>query len=714
MGRAFSEFLLYDSAAQFSPQRDSVAKSLSLQSSGGLDDINERNSAVTFRRSLSSALSSSSQGSPLEDLDTLGDVFIWGEGIGDGLLGGAVHRIRKSSASRMDALFPKVLESNLVLDTLKISCGSKHAVLVTKQGEIFSWGEGSGGRLGHGVEVDVANPKYISALSGLNIESVSCGEHHTCAVTVSGDLYTWGDGIHNFGLLGHGNEFSHWIPKRVRGQMEGMHVSVVSCGPWHSAAVTSTGLLFTFGDGTFGALGHGDRCSTSFPREVETLKGLRTERVSCGVWHTAAVVEITSEPSSCNSSSTGNLFTWGDGKKGQLGHGDEESRLVPSCVAVLNNKNFCQVACGHSITVALTVQGKVYTMGSAKYGQLGSPGSPGKLPICIEEEISNNFIEEIACGSHHVAILSSKSEVYTWGKGTNGQLGHGDIDDRHTPTLVKALKDKQVKSVVCGSNFTAVICLHKKVCVADRYMCSGCHAPFNFRRNRHNCYNCGLVFCKACSSKKSLKASLAPNMNKPYRVCEVCFAKLNKAVETRSSLGPPKVTSGNTHVSFGETKDQETSDVKSHGLLSRLSSFDSFRQLSRRHSKKSRKHDLNSGHVSPIQNGSFRRESSYTSNSSTSIYEGSQKISPSLPGSTVNSLTSSPVSMKSSPHSMSPASSLAALSYSDVVLHDSKRSNDNLSKEISILREKVSSLRLQKWLSWCFCSSKRHPCMPFF
>ncbi|KAL0385759.1 UNVERIFIED_CONTAM: PH, RCC1 and FYVE domains-containing protein 1 [Sesamum radiatum] len=64
---------------------------------------------------------------------------------------------------------------------------------------------------------------------------------------------------------------------------------------------------------------------------------------------------------------------------------------------------------------------------------------------------------------------------------------------------------------------------------ADNSSCSGCHVPFNFIRKRHNCYNCGLVFCKACSSRKSLKASLAPSTNKPYRVCDDCFTKLQKA-----------------------------------------------------------------------------------------------------------------------------------------------------------------------------------------
>ncbi|KAL7192137.1 hypothetical protein ACSBR2_024057 [Camellia fascicularis] len=679
LGRAFSDVVTYSASAQCYPQTDSIGSSLSSLSSVGLDNIDGRCSADSLRISLSSAISSSSQGSSLDDLDALSDVFIWGEGTGDGLLGGGMHRVGKSPAARMDALLPKVLESATMLNAQNVACGSKHAVLVTKQGQIFSWGEGLGGRLGHGVEIDVSNPKLISTLSGLNTELVACGEYHTCAVTISGDLYTWGDASHNFGLLGHGSEVGHWTPRKLCGQMKGMHVSSVSCGPWHIAAVTMVGQLFTFGDGTFGALGHGDHNSTSVPREVETLKGLRTVKVSCGFWHTAAVVEVITEPAS-SGSSTKKLFTWGDGDKGQLGHGDSDARLVPSCVAFLDNKNFCQVACGHSITIVLTTSGRVYTMGSADYGQRGYPGSADKLPTCVEGKIRYNYIEEISCGSHHVAVLSSKSEVYTWGKGANGQLGHGDNNDRNTPTLVEALRDKQVKNVVCGSNFTAAICLHKWVCHVDNSTCSACHSPFNFRRKRHNCYNCGLVFCKACSSRKSLKASLAPNTKKPYRVCDGCFTKLKVAMESGSTCRIPRIPSG-IYQNSRAVEEKETLDSKSLSLLSTLSSFDSFKQASSQNFKKNRKSDSNNGHTSPFSTGSVQCGSSCTSN----IFESTA----SLP----SSRTVSPVSINSSPcHSVSIASAFAAFSYPAISIDDSKQKNDGLKEEMAILSSQVEDL----------------------
>ncbi|KAK8455172.1 hypothetical protein SEVIR_4G096600v4 [Setaria viridis] len=443
-------------------------------------------------------------------------------------------------------------------------------MLVTKQGEIYSWGEESGGRLGHGVDADVCHPKLISALSGITIESVACGEFHTCAVSFCGDLYTWGDGTHYSGVLGHGNDTAHWIPKKVCGPLEGLHISSVSCGPWHTVIVTSLGQLFTIGDGVFGALGHGDRLSTNIPREVNSLKGMRVLRAACGAWHTAAIVEVVDF---LDPVAAAKLFTWGDGDKGQLGHVDREARFIPACVASLLEPNFGLVACGHDTTVALSTSGQLYTMGSNAFGQLGNPKSDGKLPTLVGGIISNSFIEEIACGSHHIAALTSKAEVYTWGWGANGRLGHGDSVDRNTPTIVEVLKDKQVKSVVCGADFTAAVCLHKCASSLDQSVCSGCHLQFGFRRKRHNCYNCGLVFCKACSSRKSMKASLAPNSFKPCRVCDECYTKLSTVADGKN-LKNSGLLEGIPHQLPKEATDP---DKTLRSRLSKLLTCDSFK-----------------------------------------------------------------------------------------------------------------------------------------
>ncbi|CAL9037011.1 PH, RCC1 and FYVE domains-containing protein 1-like [Musa acuminata AAA Group] len=697
LDKSFSEVVSYEVPPKSFFPSDSVTESLHSLSSGCSDSINGHTRVIAtdvFRVSLSSAVSSSSQGSGHDDGDALGDVFIWGEGTGNGFLGGGNLGLGSYSVIKMDSLVPKALESAVILDVQNVSCGGKHAALVTKQGEIYTWGEESGGRLGHGVKTDVSQPRLVDALVNMNIELVACGEHHTCAVTLSGDLYTWGDGTSTLGLLGNGNEMSHWLPKMVSGPLEGIHVSSVSCGPWHTAVVTSSGQLFTFGDGTFGVLGHGDRRSISVPREVGSLRGLRTVRAACGVWHTAAVVEVISGNSSSSNCSSGKLFTWGDGDKGRLGHGDKENRLVPTCVAALVEPNFCQVACGHSLTVSLTTSGHVYTMGSAVYGQLGNPQSDGKLPVRVEGKLLKNFVEEISCGAYHVAVLTSRTEVYTWGKGANGRLGHRDTDDRNSPTLVEALKDKQVRNVVCGTNFTAAICIHKWVSGVDQSMCSGCRLPFNFKRKRHNCYNCALVFCHSCSNKKSLRASMAPNPHKPYRVCDNCFIKLSKPLETDSSSHSAASKRGNMIQGFSDMIEEDKLNPRSNVQIHRFSSMESFKQMESGFSKRNKKFEFISSRISPIPNGTawwgvLNISKSFNPASGTS----KKFFSASVPGSRIVSRATSPVSRRASPpRSTTPNPTLQGLTSLRTILDSSKSATASISQEVLKLRAQVANL----------------------
>ncbi|KAK4387394.1 PH, RCC1 and FYVE domains-containing protein 1 [Sesamum angolense] len=612
-----------------------------------------------FRVSVSSAPSTSSHGSAQDDCDVLGDVYIWGEVICDNSVKVGPEKNASFIGTRADVLLPKPLECNVVLDVHHIACGVRHSALVTRQGEVFSWGEESGGRLGHGVGKDVTQPRLLESLSFLSVDFVACGEFHTCAVTMAGELYTWGDGTHNAGLLGHGTDVSHWIPKRISGPLEGLQVAAVTCGPWHTALITSMGQLFTFGDGTFGVLGHGNRETVSHPREVESLSGLRTIAVACGVWHTAAVVEVIVTQSSASFSS-GKLFTWGDGDKNRLGHGDKEPRLKPTCVPALIDYNFHKIACGHSLTVGLTTSGHVFTMGSTVYGQLGNPQSDGKLPCLVEDKLSGESVEEIACGAYHVAVLTSKNEVYTWGKGANGRLGHGDIEDRKAPTLVESLKDKHVKFIACGSNYSSAICLHKWVSGAEQSQCSACRQAFGFTRKRHNCYNCGLVHCHACSSRKAVRAALAPNPSKLYRVCDSCFAKLSKVAEAGSH------NRRNTYHGFlGKTRIAKQGK-KADTFFSGRSSQASMLQL--RDAVTSTAIDLHRTVPKPI-----------------------------LTHSSVSSRSVSPFSRKPSPpRSATPVPTTSGLSFS-------KSMTDSLKKTNELLNQEVHNLRVQFTVIYLAC-----------
>ncbi|XP_072960079.1 PH, RCC1 and FYVE domains-containing protein 1 isoform X1 [Typha angustifolia] len=646
-------------------------------------------SSDVFRVSISSAPSTSSHGSAQDDCDSLGDVYVWGEVICDNYARSGADKIISSSSGRADFLLPKPLDSNLVLDVHHLACGVRHAALVTKHGEVFTWGEESGGRLGHGVGTDIVHPHLVESLAICNAEFVACGEFHTCAVSMSGELYTWGDGTHNVGLLGHGNNVSHWIPKRVSGPLDGLQVAYVTCGTWHTAVITSAGQLFTFGDGTFGVLGHGNRESISYPREVESLMGLKTIAVACGVWHTAAVVEVIVAQSSASVSS-GKLFTWGDGDKYRLGHGDKDPRLKPTCVPSLIDYNFHKVACGHTLTIGLTTSGRVFTMGSTVYGQLGNHQSDGKIPCSVEDKLASESIVGVACGSYHVAVLTSRNEVFTWGKGANGRLGHGDLEDRKTPTLVEALRDRPVRHIACGANFTAAICQHKWVSGAEQSQCASCRQAFGFTRKRHNCYNCGLVHCHSCSSRKALRAALSPNPGKPYRVCDSCYAKLNKVSDSGGMNNKRNVVARLS----GESKDRfDKADTRAAKAIL-PSNFDMIKNLDTKAAKQGRKTDSFSFIRTP-QIGSLIQLKDIALSGGIDMNKAVPRaVRTSLVQSVNSSRAVSPFSRRPSPpRSATPIPTTYGLSFSKNVADNLKKSNELLKQEVQKLRAQVDNLK---------------------
>ncbi|XWS24993.1 hypothetical protein CRYUN_Cryun27aG0032300 [Craigia yunnanensis] len=660
----------------FHSERSHVASdSTNMQVRGSGSDV--------FRVSVSSSPSTSSHGFAPDDYEALGDVYIWGEVICDNVVKVVADKNANYLNTRADVLLPKPLESNLVLDVHHVACGVKHAALVTRQGEVFTWGEESGGRLGHGVGKDVVQPRLVESLAVTSVDFVACGEFHTCAVTMAGELYTWGDGTHNAGLLGHGTDVSHWIPKRISGPLEGLQVASVTCGPWHTALITSTGQLFTFGDGTFGVLGHGNREKVPYPREVESLSGLRTIAVACGVWHTAAIVEVIVTQSSASVSS-GKLFTWGDGDKNRLGHGDKEPRFKPTCVPALIDYNFHKVACGHSLTVGLTTSGHVFTMGSTVYGQLGNPYADGKIPCLVEDNLSGECVEEIACGAYHVEVLTSSNEVYTWGKGANGRLGHGDVEDRKIPTLVEGLKGRHVKYIACGSNYSAAICLHKWVSGAEQSQCSACRQAFGFTRKRHNCHNCGLVHCHSCSSRKALGAASAPNPGKPYRVCDSCFAKLNKFSEAGNNRRNtvPRLS--------GENKDMlDKAEIRLS--KSATPNMDLIKQLDNKAAKQGKKTETFSL-VRSTQAPPLLQLKDVILSTALDLRWTVPK--PILTPSGVSSRSVSPFSRRPSPpRSATPVPTTSGLSFSKSITDSLKKTNELLNQEVLQLRAQVETLR---------------------
>ena len=153
----------------------------------------------------------------------------------------------------------------------------------------------------------------------------------------------------SFGRLGHGQERDRFTPMIVAA-LRGIKVVQVACGDFHTGAISDQGRLFTWGKGDDGRLGHDSLENELLPRPVQALSSLKIEYVACGYVTTAAVT------------STGDLYTWGGNEKGQLGHGDKDARHTPDLVKALAGQHITQIACATWHTVAITSSFNLFTL----------------------------------------------------------------------------------------------------------------------------------------------------------------------------------------------------------------------------------------------------------------------------------------------------------------------------------------------------------------
>jgi alpha-tubulin suppressor-like RCC1 family protein len=119
----------------------------------------------------------------------------------------------------------------------------------------------------------------VEALSDQVITEVACGCDHTCCVTSTGSIFTWG----KYGT-GHGNgEGIVSLPRLLR-DLSSKDVISVSAHFHTACCVTKAGEVFTWGYGFYGKVGHGNyeaRPDQQNPKRVEALVGVKAIQVSC-------------------------------------------------------------------------------------------------------------------------------------------------------------------------------------------------------------------------------------------------------------------------------------------------------------------------------------------------------------------------------------------------------------------------------------------------
>ena len=84
------------------------------------------------------------------------------------------------------------LSGEYQLQVTDVVCGKEHSLLLTEHGQVFSWGGGSRGQLGHGNLASEEKPKLIMALDGMRIRKIAAGGWHSACISQYDDLYMFG------------------------------------------------------------------------------------------------------------------------------------------------------------------------------------------------------------------------------------------------------------------------------------------------------------------------------------------------------------------------------------------------------------------------------------------------------------------------------------------------------------------------------------------
>uniref|UniRef100_A0A4W3I5X0 X-linked retinitis pigmentosa GTPase regulator n=1 Tax=Callorhinchus milii TaxID=7868 RepID=A0A4W3I5X0_CALMI len=272
--------------------------------------------------------------------------------------------------------------------------------------------------------------------------SICCGDEHTALVTQNGKVYLFGS--NNWGQLGLGTKNPVNKPTCVKA-LKPEKVRLAACGRNHTLVYTEQGNVYAAGGNNEGQLGLGDTEERSAFQQIEFFTDKhKVKQLSAGSNISAALTE------------DGKLFTWGDNSEGQIGLGSESTVNVPHHVDV--GKSISWVSCGYYHSALVTDDGQLYTFGESDNGKLGFPlcqKNNHRIPQHIPD-ISGK-VTQVSCGGSHTVILT-EDNVYTFGLGQFGQLGHGTFTfESSVPKVVERLKKKEVQYISCGENHTAVV-----------------------------------------------------------------------------------------------------------------------------------------------------------------------------------------------------------------------------------------------------------------
>ncbi|MFA7506709.1 MAG: hypothetical protein WCZ11_00575, partial [Bacilli bacterium] len=217
---------------------------------------------------------------------------------------------------------------------IKLALGDSHSVALSKSKRFFVWGSNARGQLGDATLIDKRVPTDITDLFVFDedevISKISAGGWHTALLTSKNQLYIWG--YNQYRQLATGTKVDSSSPINITNKFELFHdekIIDVNLGGYNSSLITSYGRIFTWGDNEFGNLGGlfetMKQVSIDITGNFNLNENEKIDKLYLRNNHSAAI------------SSSKRVFTWGVNASGQLGNGSFKIKKDPTDITNLFN-----------------------------------------------------------------------------------------------------------------------------------------------------------------------------------------------------------------------------------------------------------------------------------------------------------------------------------------------------------------------------------------
>ena len=113
-----------------------------------------------------------------------------------------------------------------------------------------------------------------------------------------------------------------------------------------------------------------------------------------------------------------------------MGHGDQQNQLLPKKVEALVGQRVVAVSAGTAVSLAITADGAVWSWGDGGLGKLGHGDAQIQLLPKKIEAFAGQRVVAVSAGYNHSLSITADGAVFTWGKGEDGCLGHGETCER--------------------------------------------------------------------------------------------------------------------------------------------------------------------------------------------------------------------------------------------------------------------------------------------